>query len=131
MKRIELKESIGMKRVSWFVTAQLQNRAQVKIHEKSGEGINVSCASRWPEPKNICIAQGSGCKTVPEELVLELSIRRYGTDRETEFTVVERSRVITDVHTGLPLAVIYLFNVEDGTDNDYNDVCINIVVWKD
>ncbi len=131
MRRIELKESIGMKRVSWFVTAQLQNKALVEIHEQSGKGLAVSCASRWPESQNICIAQGSGRKTVSEELVLDLSIKSYTTDREIEFAIAERSKVITDIHSGLPLAAIYLFNVEDSTDNDYNDVCINIVVWKD
>lgn len=106
--------------MSWCVTTQAAYKVNVKLYDDKSTYFSGSRQSRNAMPPlSVSAADiaGNNLKInidIPESNKIESSINTYS---------------IT-TNNGTIVGYGYNISVEDSADNDYNDVCISLVAWK-
>jgi hypothetical protein len=107
--------------LAWEVTTQCYNTASVTLQAGSttyfkADKTNRNCPMQL-------IAQSSCDHTVSATPVLTVTV-----DESSQLKQSFTSGAITD-QKARKVGYIYSFCIEDSTDDDYNDIYINIVGW--
>lgn len=107
--------------VAWNITTQCQNTCSIKI--TSGNTELISTGKNTPETKLTMLSQGSALLPV-----YNVNVTVTVNEATTELKNSKTSGAILD-HVGHKVGYVYDVCIEDGTDNDYNDIYINLVGW--
>lgn len=125
--KVVLNETSAMTHITWYVTAQLKNKATVTLTDSSGSTFD-SRTSQWPVPSDISLIQKSYPKSAGKDLILDITVLD-NLGRAVTLKSVERRQVITN-NVNEPVGFVYMCAIEDEGDNDYNDVTVYIAAWK-
>ncbi|MDD3269989.1 MAG: hypothetical protein PHX14_11765 [Syntrophomonadaceae bacterium] len=106
--------------MSWFVTTQAVFSVEARLFDNSRQyfdAVKQSTNIAPPLAQGADFIQGSGLKlliNIPQSTNIDSSINTY--------------LITTD--TGAVVGFGYNICIEDSYDKDFNDVCINLVAWK-
>lgn len=107
--------------MSWFVTTQAANRMTVKLADNKITYFEASKQSTNVEPPldtGCYSVKGTGLTLI---VTVEGSNKLDGEPQKYDIKAAKGGEVV-----GKEFALC----LEDGTDNDYNDVAVNIIAWK-
>lgn len=108
--------------LAWNITSQCWNTGRIQISCGGKTLVDASKSSR--DTKITMLAQGSD--TISADTV-KVTVTINGDAQELKNS--KSGAAIMD-HTGRKVGYVYDVCIEDGTDNDYNDIYINLVGWE-
>ncbi len=108
--------------IAWNITSQCGNTGNVKI--TCGGKTLVSADKNTGECHLLLLAQGSADLS-NGTVVVTVTIN----EADIELKNSKTSGAILD-NAGHKVGYVYDVCIEDGTDNDYNDIFINLVGWE-
>lgn len=106
--------------MSWFITTQAANKISVKLWDNTKTYVNACKQSTNIDPPLACGYAKVGGNNLSLTVDVPNACNLLGTPHSND--------IITD--DGKVVGKEYTLCLEDSTDNDYNDIAISIVAWK-
>lgn len=110
--------------IFWNICTQCYNSCTVEMKGDNGDGNRYFKYSKTSTDTGLTVMGENSADLKDNDLKIMIDIPAASSIKTSN-----NSSIITD-SDGLTVGNVYSFCVEDYTDNDYNDIYINVVGWK-